>query len=450
MAYQKSSIFMMAVLRSSWRPLLVLFAAGATFLGAYYFFHRGYYDPPDRVEIPFEDFALPSSDFKTFVDSGARVTGGLLVVDGAHRNDFAKGEISVLLARVADRGYEIEFMGTTNFQGRFSSLSSSQRTTLLEDGLRRADALLVILPEDAYLEKEVDLVEGFVDKGGKLLLIADPTRDHDINPLAGRFGLAFQPDLLFNTVEHDINHQNIFVQDFIPDQTTDGLTKVALYTAGSIESQGGGLVYTDSNTRSTIVERIEPFYPIVKVNDGRVLAISDLTFMIPPQNSILDNDRLLSNIADYLTDGQREFELADFPSFFKDDVDILLGRPSLVGAGTQVKETLSTFHITSEIRGVEDLTRDTVFLGLYEDSLDVVQYLQLAGIQLDSTLRTPFMADIETTDTAIILLHKAQDRFVLVVLSQTEPALNDMVFRLETGVFRSGLVSQFLGIYRTF
>ena len=57
---------------------------------------------------------------------------------------------------------------------------------------------------------EIDQVQGFVDKGGRLLLVTDPTRygieydewdnpilDTDvphINDLAARFGLLFQPD----------------------------------------------------------------------------------------------------------------------------------------------------------------------------------------------------------------------------------------------------------------
>ena len=141
--------------------------------------------------------------------------------------------------------------------------------------------------------------------------------------------------------------------------------------------------------------------------------------------------------------------MADFPHFFKGDVDILLGRPDIFGLGTTLKRALADFQVDSEIRGVEDLARDTVFLGLYADSADVTQYLEVAGIQVNGTLRTPFTPDITVGGTAMILLHRAQDRYVLVVLANSETSLSDMVKRLGSGQFRNGLVSELLGIYES-
>ena len=308
----------------------------------------------------------------------------------------------------------------------------------------------MILAGDPYDGAEVDIVRRFVEKGGKLLLIADPARSHQMNSLSASFGIAFQPDYLYNQIEHDLNFQNIFIRDFKPDEITTGLREIALYTAGSIRSSGWRLAHTDENTRSSIVERTEPFYPIARAADGNVLAVSDLTFMVPPQNEILDNDILVSNIANFLTESRREFELGDFPHFFRDGVDILLGRAALFDVATEVKGMLSEFQVVSELRGVEDLTRDTVYLGLYEDSTDVAQYLQFAGIQVDETIRTPFTPDIATGEAAIILLHRTGTRHVLIILGDSERALGDVVRRLGSGQFRSGLVGELLGIYRIF
>ena len=430
---QGLTICMLVLLNKTWRLLLIPLFAAAFFFGAYFFFYRGSYDPPPKVEIPFEQIGMPSSSFTTFTEV-PEIQKGLLVVDGAHFNDFSQGEISALLSKIADRGYDIEFMG---------------QASLLDEVLREADSFAVILPDKSYERKETDIVEEFVRKGGKLLLIADPTRRHQINSLAEGFGISFQPDYLWNMVEYDLNFQNIYVKNFRPDDVTKGLRLIALYTAGSINSSGPGLAFTDGNTHSSMVERISPFYPMVKEAEGRVLAISDLTFMIPPQNAILDNDRLVSNVADFLTESRREFELADFPHFFKDDIQILLGRADLFDTGTEVKSMLSAFQIASEIRSVEDLTRDAVFLGLYGDSPDVAQYLEVAGIQLGDTIRTLFTPDIATDGTGIILLHRTQERNVLVVLGDSQRALVDMVRRLGSGQFRGGLVSEFLGVYRS-
>ena len=426
--------------------VLPLFAL-VFFLGAYFFFYRGGYDAPQVVEIPFDRIVAPASSHSTFTEV-PDLRSGMLLVDLSHRNDFDKGEISSLLARISDRGHDIEFIGDTDPFGTFRRLQPSERRDLLEERLRQASSLAVILPDVPFSREEVGLVERFVAKGGRLLLVSDPTRNSAINSLAERFGINFRPDYLFNTVDYDINFQNIFIQDFHPDEITEGLGRIALYTAGSVKSSSPGLAYTDANTRSSIVERVEPHYPIAKGSDGRVLAINDLTFMVPPQNSILDNDRLISNIADYLTNSERLFDLADFPFFFQNEVDILLGRSSLFDAGATMKALLSNFQIRSEIVGAEHITQDTVFLGLYEDAPDVAQYLEIAGIRIDDSVRTPFTPAIGREGTAFILLQTATDRHVLAILGGSEAAVDDLVSRLDFGDFRPGLVSEFLGVYR--
>ena len=333
-----------------WRLLLIPLFALAFFLGAY-FFYRGSYDAPPTPRIAFEQNLLPSSSFSEFSEIHS-VREGLLVVDGAHRNSFVQAEITSLISRVADRGYAVEFMGGISRGGRFLSVGSGDRLTLLDEKLRQADSLAIIVPSEAYIRQEADIVERFVAKGGKLLLIADPTRPQNLNSLAERFGINFQPDYLYNMVDYDINFQDIFVTEFHPDEITSGLGQIVLYTASSIQTSGTGLGVTDSNTHSSIAEFGESFYPMVKGTDGHVIAISDLTFMIPPQSSILDNGRLISNVADFLTSSERIFDLADFPYFFEDGLDISLGRASLFEIATQVKSLLATFQTDSEIRGI--------------------------------------------------------------------------------------------------
>ncbi len=436
---------MLALLSKTWRLLLIPLFALAFFSGAYFFFYRGGYQAPPTVKIPFEKITAPSSSLGAFAEVPP-IRSGVLLLDLVHSNNFEEAELGSLMSRLEDRGYTIDLLGERDHKD-FPPPDVTQRLALLDEKLRGANSFAVILPDDSYATQEVDIVERFVKKGGRLLLIADPTRDHDINSLANRFGIAFQSDYLYNTVEYDLNFQDIFIRDFRPDEITRDLSQIALYTAGSIKSFGGGLASTDANTRSSMVERAESFFPLVKGRDGNVVAISDLTFMIPPQNSILDNDKLVSNLADFLTGGDRRFELADFPHFFDADIDILLGRASLLGVATELKSLLSTFQLRSDIRGVEDLRSEAIYLGLFEDSPNVVQYLDVAGIQVDGTLRTPFTPDIATDGTAIILLHRTRERHVLVILGHSEAILLDTIDRLGSGTFRSGLVDDLLGVY---
>ena len=425
-------------------PLLV---AVAFFVGAFFFFNRGAYTPPPAVDIPFEElsrttFASGTDDFVGA--TRMQVEEGLVLVDAAHRNAFSSEEIVTLLSRAADRGYGVEFVGA------FTTISEEERLPLMERALSKADSFIVILPRENYTDQEVSLVERFIDKGGKLLLIADPTRDHETNSLAEPFGLEFQADYLFNQREYELNYQHIFVRGFQPDELTSGLEEVVFYTSGSIKSSGTVLAFTDRNTQSTLSSGEEgPFSPLARGNHRNVLALYDLTFVIPPHNSVADNDQLVSNIVDYLTDSQRQFELADFPSFFKDDVDILLGQPSLFNIGADFKTLLSDAQIVSQIQSMEDTAQDTVFLGLYDDASLVAPYLEASGVEIGETLSVPSISDIPPVGTSLILLNQSQDRHVLIVLTQSQGDLSSTVERLRSGEFRSGLVDDFVGVYKT-
>ncbi len=425
--------------------ILVPVFAGATFAGVFCSFYHGGYSAPKSVDVPYEEIISPGAPGVTAVDSGtAQNREGLLVVDALHANSFSEREMATLSSWVANRGYDVEFVG------RFHPEEASARLAYLEQKLREADSLLVMLPQADYTEEEVELVKRFVAKGGKLVLVSDPTRPSRINTLANGFGVEFQPDYLYNTMEYDLNFRNIFVRDFQPSQLTSGLNALAFYIAGSIESPGEGLAFADTNTASSLGETAEE-YKAISLGDRRnVLAIADFTFMVPPYNSLLDNDRLLSNLADFLTDNQREYDLGDFPHFYdgdpEDAVDVLLGRPSLWDIGLELRNGLSDYGISSRIKEGEDLSRHTVLLGLYEDSHVVNRYLTAAGVNIDETINLPFAPEVPSENTAIILLHRDQDRYVLAALGDTPDTLAEAVRSLFNGRFREQLVSDYLGL----
>ena len=247
-------------------------------------------------------------------------------------------------------------------------------------------------------------------------------------------------------MNYDLNHRNIFVRDFFPDPVTEGLVEVAFYTAGAIRSAGPALAYTDGNTFSTIVEGVEPFYPLAKAKQDNVLAVGDLTFMIPPQNSILDNNRLIANIAEFLASSRRGFELSDFPYFFDGAADIVLGRPSLLELGAGLRRTLSNFQIDAQVKNSEEPGKDLIFLGLYDDAVQLERYLGIAGIQVGATLRTPFTPDLEPQNAALISLQAQDGRHILIMLADTLETLAEATARLDSGEFRDAIVSESLGI----
>ena len=201
--------------------LAPIFAA-VTFGGVYLFFYQGGYDPPAAADIPLQQVSSPRAPVGALVDSPtAQVRGGLLLVDTLHDNGFTEGEIVAFRSRIAGRGYDVELTG-----GGFGAPDEDQRLLRLEEALRDADSFMVVLPEEGYSQAEAALVERFVGKGGKLLLVSDPTRPQRINTLAKRFGLDFQPDYLYNLEEYDLNFRNILVREFQPDRLTAGLDAI--------------------------------------------------------------------------------------------------------------------------------------------------------------------------------------------------------------------------------
>ena len=337
-----------------------------------------------------------------------------------------------------------------NFQPLADPSLAQANYAQLAEKLRRADSFAVILPRIAFSESEKALVEQFVQKGGKLLLISDPGREQNINGLAKRFGVDFQSDYLYNTTENDANFKRIFVRDFQPDQITAGVETITLDYAGSVQSSGGGLAFVSLGTKSSLLDRVGDFSLMVWGNSRNVLAIGDFTFLVPTNDALLDNGRLASNIADFVTDSHREYILPDFPYFYGPDqeesVVILIGNSSLLNAGLQVKAGLAGRLISSEIVPTEDVSRDTVFLGLYDDAPLVGQYLQAAGVRVDDALSTAFAPELELQNTAVTLLYQGGGRDVLVILADTPETMARAVARMFSGEFRDDLVSDFMAL----
>ena len=424
--------------------LLVVFV-GVAFAAAYLVFYRGNYAGPPSPRVEYVPPAVANAaDGTQWTPSGGERSGGLVLLDTLHSNGFSSREILTLRTRIVAQGYDLELLGN------FARSSPTDRRAQYAERLREADTLIVITPLVSYSAGEVDEIEDFVRKGGKLVMVSDAGRRDQMNTLAQRFGVQFRPDYLYNQVENENNYQHIFVSDFRPDDLTAGLDTIVLLTAGSITSSGPGLAVADARTESAVAENNGDLYVMARAAERNVLAISDFTFMIPPNDSKLDNDRLLSNIIDFATTSDRIFDLADFPHFYQtgpdDGVQILLGRPDLLGSGARLKGSLEEYGISADIQGTEDVSRDTVFLGLHEDALQVRQYLQAAGVRVDDMVEIPSGLELDPARTSLTLLDREGDRHVLILLADTPTALNGAVSRLLSGGFRSDLVSEVIGV----
>jgi len=283
------------------RIAIVLILIVIVLLGKMFSYYSGFYSPPP-TEIPsYEHIVIPPAPSTEFSDNYTQVEGTVLI-DLAHDNTFDIEELNVLTLRLISRGLTLEFLKEEGeleeeLLGEEEELQEEEE---LAEKLAVADAFIVICPQEEFSKDERETVEEFVNNGGKLLLIADPTRRGKINSLSLGFSLIFEPDYLYNMKEYETNYRNIFVSEFGENEITRKLEKIALYTAGSISSDNCSIAFVDQNTFSSLIETRKELSPLALANESKVLAIHDLTFITEPYNGILDNNQLIANIADWL------------------------------------------------------------------------------------------------------------------------------------------------------
>jgi hypothetical protein len=366
------------------------------------YYYEGEYEPEEVVRPDLAEIAAPTPDLESFADRHTAVSPGVIVVDRAHANRFEMAELSVLQARLSARGQRLETVETVED---------------LNEQLSYAKALIVISPGGDWASSEIEQVVRFVDKGGRLLLVTDPTRygiefdewdlpvlDDDvphINDLAARFGLLFQADYMYNTTDNAGNFRNIKLSNFADHDLTKGLDQVVFYAAHSLTSEEPALIITDGETRSSSSERIEELTAAVLAAADAVLALGDLTFMTEPYNTASDNARFVANIADFLSGARRSYDLADFPHFFADVADLVYADdPVLDSDLLQGGSTLQAFFADEgkelTVREAEDKTVDTLFFGLYEGAEDVESYLAAAQVTLKITPTEKILAEPES------------------------------------------------------
>ncbi len=369
-------------LKHSGRALLFLALLGLPILVRMGYYYRPRLYTPQPVPRPdFAEVNVPTVALAAFADTDAWQGKGQVIIDRAHENAVDDADLNVLLARLTTRGMEA------------ASLTPADS---LPDMLHDAAALVVIAPHQSFYAWEIEAVERFVEKGGHVLLVADPGRydlrtEFDeyglesyvpysdviaINSLAAPFGLAFADDYIYNTTEHAGNYQHVILKDFAPSPLTAGLEKVIFYHAHSISAGKQTVITADERTTSSLSEQTGGLATMSLGGDGRVLAISDFTFMTEPYNGSADNNRLLANIADYLTGAERTFGLLDFPHFFDSQVDLvpLVGEPGKaalsveeIDQGYILQSTFESAGKTLRLQTQPDAGHDTIFVGLYHN-----------------------------------------------------------------------------------
>jgi hypothetical protein len=354
---------------------------------------------PPRYE-PAAVAAVPTPAANTFVDN-PEPGEGLVLLDQAHDNRFTLDEINYLDARLSARGHQLLPYTSGN----------------LAAALRSANAFVVIAPLVDYTQEEVVAVADFVRRGGRLLLVGDPTRfsfvfsEEDIfalpelqtaelplNSLANQFDITFNNDYLYNTAENEGNFRNIILNSsgLAENELTSDLERLVFYGSHSllVGPTAVALLTGDDNTWSSDTDRpgnlplaaLSPAQPAAGA--GRVLAVGDLHFLVEPYYTVYDNGKFAAYVADFLTDNsERAYALQDFPHFLDDAVDLVYtGDPELgPDAFDEIIALQGAFRsINKSVALTAEATpdHDVIYLGLYNQTDDVADMLEAAGVTL--------------------------------------------------------------------
>lgn len=453
-------------MRDRTKLLLVLALVALPVSGRLLWFHSGWYQPPEITKIDESQIALPLPEYRPLADQPLK-TGGLVVIDLSHNNNLEVDDLTPLWDRLTARAVTIE------------TLDDSSDS--LETQLRGAIALLVIAPTSNYTAEERDLIADFVEDGGRLLLAADPTRpvppeqeDEEepldlesiffpssavpaINSLANAFGLVYFDDYLYNLVDNAGNYRNVKFTVLSDEHSlTQDLETIVFFAAHSLQTDGLSLVNADENTLSSLRSGETGLTAAALAANGRVLALGDVTALTPSFHTIADNDRFLSNIADWLAAASREWDLKDFPHLFRGPVDLVQVSegsldPRLIARSGTLQELFQQARLTLSLRAAADPDHDTLFVGTF-DNVDLVQgYLATAGVTIvlaeadeeeeesQDTIEIEGLGTLGLEGTTLYVVDRSADRVVVVALAEDGEAAIQALERL-TSVDFSGCV----------
>ena len=436
-------------------------------------FHRGVYTPPAIPEMDERQLEVALPEYEPVGDEPAE-GAGLVVLDLAHNNNLEVDDLTPLKDRLSTRGATIE-----EYDGF---------TSLLETQLRGALAYLVVAPTSLFTEEETNAVAEFVASGGRVLLVADPTRavpipeeEQDtmdltdiffpesavpaVNSLAGPLGVIYFDDYLYDQVENEGNYRNVKLTVENADHPlTEGLDTVVFFAAHSLRSDGLTLLQGDQNTFSAKRTGESDLAAAVLSPDEGVLALGDLTALTAPYHTIGDNDRFLSNLADWLMAAPREWSLRDFPYLFQRPVDLVQVSgeyldPRLVAKSDPLSEVLAVAGLTLEMSDEATSDHDAILVGTFDDAEEVTEYLEEAGVTItlveaqegtptptpaaeeeeppQDAIEVEGLGSIPLQGTTLFVVHRAANGVSLAVLGEDGDAAMSALDRLILADFTS-------------
>lgn len=223
-------------------------------------------------------------------------TGEDVIIAYAYRNAFSRDEIESLLTEIILNGHTFSFL-----------TDKSQ----LQSKLMNAKAFVVIAPTESFSDRENQIVKGFVERGGKLILISSILRasQKEINSLSYGFGIVFSSSYLYNLRSYYGIYRYIFVSNFTINGNNNfnifkNVSKIVMMTASPIYSSDiNEAALTDNGTYSFVSDKTMQYTPIVVSYNGRVVAIGSFEMFTQPFITLYGNEKFEENIVNFMFSG---------------------------------------------------------------------------------------------------------------------------------------------------
>ena len=350
-------------------------------------FYQGAYIRSQPVQVPdYENQPIPLPTLSTpIVESAVQEEKTTVVFDLYHSNYVNLAELESLTQFITQKGGTLEI-----YDG----------SRLLSDQLRKATSLVTIAPTLLFSNDEITTIKEFVDQGGRLLVIADPTRNYDVytadyysypsvymasdiaNLLLQPFGLSFQNDYVYNILSNEGNFRNVYFSIDKPDSTLlNGVKKVVFYGAHSLTQSSDALIRGDSSTYSSRNDKGGDLAVAALAYNERVLVLGDMNFMTSPYNQVNDNLKLVENIANFLTQNEKTKLVQNFPYLFDRPVTIQVNNEetlpaSSLGVYQTLRQTLTAIGLEVSFAAEPEKDKDLILVGLFPPNDQLLPYLE--------------------------------------------------------------------------
>jgi len=256
-------------------------------------------------------------------------------------------------------------------------------------------------------------------------------------------------------VKSEGNFRNVLFGNFGNDAITDGVSQLAFYGVHSVEAGNGApLVIGDENTVSSLNDSAGAGMAAAALSaDGNVLVLGDFSFLIPPYNTVADNQILIRNIADYALGGTRTHSVADFPYVFDRTVSVV---PT--GGLQMTAETLAPFaglqnalratSTTLVMRTEAPAEGDLLVIGSLTPGEDLLPYIEPFHLNLDdsSKIVIPDFGIVDRAGIGLLLYQHTPTRNTLILLTNLPEDLPTLINLLSSGDLSSCVTQGDIGV----